>query len=265
MPKLFKFTFLSALVIVLVASFFLRNPETSSNQSYLDAKPKTKIAIIFDDLGESLSDLEQIYQLNIPLTISIIPGLAFSKNIAHIGARSGFTVMIHLPLEPKNTNRHQNDKYDFLSSSLPKNQINRLLNNYLNSIRIATGVNNHMGSKATEDYQLMSHILERIKRRNLFFIDSRTSPDSIAYKVATEKGVRSAYNHAFLDAKDDPEHMRKKIDNLLEKKSGEKLIIIVHPKKNTFLFFQENLDYLKKNIEFITIENYLNLKYSHEQ
>src|SRR3989338_4735292 len=62
---------------------------------------KPSLALLFDDLGESLSDLRELYSLDIPLTVSIIPNLKFSKNIAYIASRCGFSVFIHLPLEPK--------------------------------------------------------------------------------------------------------------------------------------------------------------------
>ncbi len=256
MSKFFKIIFLIALVAVLILSFFFFEENNLNNQLTTPREKKTKIALIFDDLGESLQSLHQIYELKVPVTISVIPGLRFSKNIAHIGARAGFSVMIHLPLEPEETDYYSSDKYDFISGSLPKNQIDRLLNNYLNSIRIAIGVNNHMGSKATQDRKLMSHILRRINRRNLIFIDSRTSPNSVAYAVAKEKGMKAGYAHACLEMNADPKKMKEELDRIIAENPGKKLILIAHPQKNTFEFLKDNLTRLKEKVEFITIEEY---------
>lgn len=218
------------------------------------------IALIFDDLGESLSDLREIYSLDTPLTISIIPNLKFSKNIAHIGSRCGFSVFIHLPLQPEEKDIYRTNKYKFISSDLSKKEIQFLLRKYLNSIRIAIGINNHMGSGATRDSSLMRIVLREIKNRGLIFVDSRTSTESVAYKIAREEGLVCGYNQGFLDSSDDIVEMGKRMDELISKaKEKGKIIIIAHPKKNTINFLKRKLPALKKKVEFITIKDYFNL------
>ena len=68
---------------------------------------KPKVALIFDDLGENPKDLNEIYSLGIPVTVSVVPGLQFSKNIASKSQLYGFSVMTHIPLEPKNAQKYQ--------------------------------------------------------------------------------------------------------------------------------------------------------------
>lgn len=258
MSKNLKLIFLVALIAILIIFYFSRQESSLDNIAPQGSKENTKIALIFDDLGQSLQSLRQIYNLKIPVTVAVIPGLKFSKNIAHIGARSGFSVLIHLPLEPKKSNYYLTDKYKFINSSLSKNQIDRLLYNYLNSIKIAIGVNNHMGSKATENPKLMNQVLAGIKRKRLIFIDSQTSPKSVAYKIAKNKGMDAAYNQLFLDATNNPAEMKKRINDLIDKNKNEKVIVIAHPKKNTFKFLKNNLSQLKKKVKFITIKEYFN-------
>jgi len=214
------------------------------------------VALIFDDLGESLTDLKEIYSLNIPLTVSIIPGLKFSKNIAHIAARCGFSVMIHLPLEPKKDDYRQ-ASYTFISAALGRSEIDRLLRKYLNSIQIAVGVNNHMGSKATEDSELMRVVLRAVKQKNLIFIDSRTSSRSVAYDIAVEEGVRCAYNEWFLDAVEGEEAMRRRMEEIVDRAAQNgKTIVIAHPRKPTIAFLKKYLDERHGQVDFITIEDY---------
>ena len=84
-----------ALIIVPIVFYNSLNKNRDSSGSLLDfsdgqsSLEKPAVALIFDDLGESLSDLRELYTLDIPLTVSIIPNLKFSKNIAHIASRCG--------------------------------------------------------------------------------------------------------------------------------------------------------------------------------
>ncbi|MBU0878932.1 MAG: divergent polysaccharide deacetylase family protein [Candidatus Omnitrophica bacterium] len=221
---------------------------------------RPKIALIFDDLGESLSDLKEIHSLNIPVTVSVIPGLKFSKNIGHIGLRCGFSVFIHLPLSPLDRKKYRTDKYRFIGSSLSKREINSLLRYYLNSIRIAIGVNNHMGSEMTEDAEFMRFILKAIKRKGLIFIDSRTSLKSVAYKEAKQEDLVCGYNEGFLDSVDNVEAIEEKLQKLIDRaKEKGKIIIIAHPKKNTFDILRRKLPTIRKEVEFITIKDYFEL------
>ncbi|MDP2923237.1 MAG: divergent polysaccharide deacetylase family protein [Candidatus Omnitrophota bacterium] len=221
---------------------------------------KPKIALIFDDLGESLKDLEAIHSLHIPLTISIVPGLKFSKNISYMGSRCGFSVLIHLPLQPKEEQRFVTSKYKFISSSMGTKEIDSLLRYYLNYIRLAIGVNNHMGSAATENPELMRHILRTLKSKGLIFIDSRTSFKSVACEIAKQEGVACGYNESFVDSVNDPLVMERKLKKIIKKaKDKGKIIIIAHPKKNTIKVLENKLPELKKEVDFITIRDYFNL------
>lgn len=219
-----------------------------------------EIALIFDDLGESLSDLKELYSLDIPLTVSVIPGLKFSKNIAHIAARCGFSVFIHLPLEPKQKNLASGAPYRFIGSEVSLRDNQALLRKYLNSIRIAIGVNNHMGSLATEDPEIMALTLKEIKNRGLIFIDSRTSTKSVAYDIANKRRMVCAYNEGFLDSLDEPAAMKANLEGLIsEAQRKGKIIIIAHPKKSSIEFLKNNLPQLKERVRFITARDYFGL------
>jgi polysaccharide deacetylase 2 family uncharacterized protein YibQ len=168
--------------------------------------------------------------------------------------------MIHLPLEPKNVKRYETPKYKFISSYLTNSENNALLRYYLNYIRLAVAVNNHMGSLATEDPKLMHLVLKAVKARGLVFVDSRTSSRSIACKVAREEGVLCAENEGFFDSGETFTAMEKKFYELIAKteKKG-KIIMIAHPKKTTFLVLKKVLPEAKKQVDFITITKYFGL------
>lgn len=264
MAKILRAFLFILLVIIPIIFYSSLNRDRNHPQSLLSLNDRRSplnpsIAFIFDDLGESLAELREIYSLDIPVTVSIIPKLKFSKNIAHIASRCGFSVLIHLPMEPKEGKSYRTDKYRFISGSLSKRENETLLRSYLNSIRIAIGVNNHMGSKASEEEPLMRLLMRAVKNKGLFFVDSRTSLNSVAYQVASQEGLVCGYNEGFLDAVASPDHMQKQIDQLIKKASDKgKIIIIAHPRESTIKFLKAKLGQLKEKVNFITLKEYFN-------
>lgn len=221
---------------------------------------KPQVAIIFDDLGESVKDLTEIRSLGTPVTISIIPGLKFSNNIAHLASRAGYSVFIHIPMEPNHPERFVTSKYKFVGASMPRRELDSLLRYYLNSIRVAIGVNNHMGSLATKDARLMRTVIAAIKQKGLIFVDSYTSGATLGYKIAKREGVICGKNEGFFDSLEDPQEMKARFEELVARaKEKGKVIIIAHPKKKTFELLKEELPVLKDDYEFVTIKDYFGL------
>jgi len=221
------------------------------------AKKLPEIAIIFDDLGESLKEVGELYSLNIPLTASVIPGLKLSSQSAAMAQRCGFSVFIHMPMEPEDASAFRTKKYTFISASQSSREVKSLLRYYLNSLPQAIGVNNHMGSAATSNRPLMEIVMRAVKQRNLIFVDSRTSPNSVAYSVAVNQGLVAGINDGFVDASDDPKIMRERLDFLAHKAAEQgKIIIIAHPRKRTLAVLKEKLPLLKTKVRFITIKDY---------
>ncbi|MBN3039869.1 MAG: divergent polysaccharide deacetylase family protein [Candidatus Omnitrophica bacterium] len=219
-----------------------------------------QIAIIFDDMGGSLDELRDLYSLNIPLTISVIPDLKFSRNIAHIGARCGFSVFIHLPLEPEDQKKQESAGFKFITTSMSRREAESLLRQYLNSIRIAIGVNNHMGSKATQDRRLSEIVIKAVKAKGLIFVDSQTSLESVTYSVARSEGLVCDYSRGFLDSGQDYHSMHEKMKQFIaESQKKGKIIIIAHPRKNTIKFLKENLPEFEREVDFITAREYFGI------
>lgn len=267
MAKSLRLILLLALIITPIVFYRSLNKKKSVNNTNM-ALPliqaqaefdKPKVALIFDDLGGNLNDLKKIYSLDIPLTISVIPNLRFSRNIAHIGARSGFSVLIDLPLAPSEE-VEPNPKYKFISGDLGSWEINSLLRNYLNFIRIAIGVNSHMGSGATQDRELMKTVMEELKRRNLIFIDSRTSPESIAYELALREGLVCGYNEGSLDSSQSLDEIQQRLEGLIAiAKEKGKAIFIIHSNKEIINLIKNKLPALKEKVDFVTIRDYFEL------
>ncbi|RKY34067.1 MAG: hypothetical protein DRP68_00030 [Candidatus Omnitrophota bacterium] len=237
-------------------SFFTKDDTPS-----LKIEKKPQVVLIFDDLGENLRELKEIYALKIPVTVAVIPHLRFSKNIASIASRCGYSVLVHLPMEPKERLssflRYRNK---FITTDLSPRKLNYLLKYHLNSLRVAIGANNHMGSKATEDERVMRAVIKALRVRDMVFVDSKTSPNSLACQIAKEEGVMCVENSGFLDSRSSSQEIKDTLYNLLAKADKEgKIIIIAHPKENTFKVLKEEIPKIKEKIEFITLKDYFGL------
>jgi len=195
-------------------------------------KDSPKIAIIIDDLGYQKEIAERIISLDFPITISILPFLPHSQIVAQMAKEKGLTVLLHLPMEPQNSNVTPGQGAIF--STMTEEEIrNKMLANF-QEVPYVDGINNHMGSKATENTAVMRIVLNEVRERGLFFIDSMTSPNSVGYTLSKQMGIKTAYRSVFLDNDQDIDYIRSQV-NLL-KDFAEKYgtaIAIGHPYCNT--------------------------------
>ncbi|MDY0382486.1 MAG: divergent polysaccharide deacetylase family protein, partial [Atribacterota bacterium] len=193
---------------------------------------KAKVAIIIDDIGYQIEIAEQIMSLNYPITISVLPFLSHSQFAAQMAKEKGLTVLLHLPMEPHNSNTDPGKGAIFTTMNEPEIKAKILAN--LKDIPYVDGVNNHMGSKATEDEFIMRTVLHELKERNLFFIDSMTSPHSIGYQLSKEMGLKTAQRTVFLDNEQNIDYIRNQVTILKNTalKYGS-AIAIGHPYCNT--------------------------------
>ncbi len=198
-----------------------------------------RIALIIDDFGYVENELVRNFlSLDIPLTISIIPGLKNSGKIAGIATLYQKEVLLHLPMEPKNA---EFDVSPFvILVSHKAGTASMRVKKALASLPAAVGVNNHMGSKATENRATMQAVLSTLRSRGKFFIDSRTSTKSIAYDEARRMGVPSAQNNLFLDSKEDKQYIRNQFLRAahLARQKGQ-VIAIGHVRESTFSVLTE--------------------------
>lgn len=204
------------------------------------------VAIIIDDMGSSLHEVEALTAINVPLTFSIIPGLAKSREVAEVAHDKDHEVMIHMPMEPKDYPKRRLEKNGLLLAESDE-EIENQVKEYLKTIPYAVGANNHMGSRFTEDEGKMRDVLQVLKGKGLFFIDSMTTPRSVGRKLAGEMGIRTAARNVFLDNDQDVAAIRKQIEQLarLAAKRGS-AIGICHPHGATIQALAAELPVLEK-------------------
>lgn len=206
------------------------------------AKPftKAKIALIIDDLGADMKAAEALLGIDAPITFAILPHQRHSAEVANRAAGKGRVVMLHLPMEPKSD--HLSPGPGALTVSLSEDQIVETINRDMETVPHATGANNHMGSRFTEDAAKMPMALRELKKRGLFFVDSRTTPKSVGYKAAEGMKMPVAGRDVFLDNERDKGKIETQIATLvrLARKHGY-AIGIGHPYPETIAALKETL------------------------
>ncbi|HTZ47326.1 MAG TPA: divergent polysaccharide deacetylase family protein [Verrucomicrobiae bacterium] len=202
--------------------------------------PSGKLAIILDDVGGDAGAVNGIFALHYPLTLSVLPNHAQSTEIAKEAHRRGYQVMLHLPMESL---AHETAEAQELRPGMSPSEISGTLDEMLRTVPYAAGVNNHQGSRATADAQLMSELMPLLRTHRLFFIDSRTIAATVAYDAAQSAGVRCASrNVPFLDDVQEVGAVRRQLE-LAVKDAREKgqAIAIGHPHPATLRALAEFL------------------------
>ncbi|HJX30307.1 MAG TPA: divergent polysaccharide deacetylase family protein [Thermodesulfobacteriota bacterium] len=215
----------------------------SHSFTFLHRPPQ--LAIIIDDIGEDLKQTKEFLDLGIPLTLSILPDQSYSKGSEELAHARGYEVMLHLPMEPKNRPQH-NPGAGAIYTNMDEGKIAEIIKNHIKKFTYIKGVNNHMGSRATEDEKTMRAVLKALKPTGLYFVDSQTSSQSIAYSVAREMGIPSGENVIFIDNEPEVNYSKNFIDKaiMLVKKKGQG-IIIGHPRETTLEALREMTPKLK--------------------
>ncbi|MDR9854343.1 divergent polysaccharide deacetylase family protein [Paenibacillus sp. VCA1] len=157
-----------------------------------------KVAVIIDDFGNGQGGTEEMLSMPIKLTVAIMPFLPTTKSDAEQAHKKGFDVLVHMPMEPK----HGNPKWlgpGAITSDMTDEEVRQKVEEAIDDVPHAIGMNNHMGSKITGDERIMSIVLKVCQERGLFFVDSKTNYHSIVGKLAVNMGMPPVANHIFLD------------------------------------------------------------------
>ena len=155
------------------------------------------VAIIIDDMGYSLQLGRQFLQLESRLSFSFLPHAPHAGELARLAHASGRDMLVHLPMEPKEK-KWRLEPETLLKADGP-DRIREKVEAMLAAIPHAAGASNHMGSLFTENAQGMWVVIETLKARGLYFVDSATTPDSQGLALARRLHLPSARRHLFLD------------------------------------------------------------------
>ena len=204
--------------------------EVSRKPPYFGREPV--IAIVIDDMGVSHRRTANISSLDYPLTSSFLTYASNLRPQIAAAERAGHEIIAHLPMEPKAS---MNVSPDVLTVKMNEKQVAEGLNGMLDKFPGIAGVNNHMGSRFTEDAERMDVVMKELEKRGLFFLDSKTTPHSAGEKAAKDNRVRYVSRNVFLDNEDKFDYVMRQLrqTEAIARKNGY-AVAIGHPKEQTY-------------------------------
>lgn len=211
-----------------------------------------KVAIIIDDTGRATNLNSLLRDIKLPLNISVLPKQRKTSEISMMGEVEGWDVILHLPMEPKEKKWIDGT---FIKVDMTEEEIRNKIEDFLAEFPYVQGVNNHMGSSATQDRKVMKVILSILKEKGLYFIDSLTISQSVGEEVARELNfARFLKRDIFLDNNDSKGYIIGQLDKLVEiAKSKEIAVGIGHLRKNTLEVIKD-YNWEEKPVELVVLE-----------
>jgi len=205
-----------------------------------------KIVIIIDDIGFNMAALDKLLRINVPLTYSVLPNAPEALRAVEKIHSHGGEVMLHMPMEPLSYPQTDPGQGALLVGMTQAEVRKRVLAG-LKSVPGAKGVNNHMGSAYTANSEGMEKLLVVLKEQDLFFVDSRTTIDTVAYKTASFMGVPCAKRDVFLDHYITFKNIKNSLVKL-SRKAGRQTtaVAICHPHPETIRVLSRYLPEMEK-------------------
>ncbi len=185
-----------------------------------------RIAVVVDDVGYNLEGLKAFLAIPYPLAFAVLPNLPHSSEAVRLIEAAGRELLLHMPMEALNG---ENPGPGAILTSQDDREIQRILEASFAELPAAVGMNNHMGSKATADPRVMEVVMRYLAARHLFFLDSRTTADTQAPRLAARYGVRLLSRDVFVDNQTDAAYIVKAFRNGAElARSRGQAVLIGH-------------------------------------
>ncbi len=232
-------------------------PETFKKRFYPQVEGLPMVAIVIDDLGYQKQLALDFIDFEAPLTLSFLPQAPFAKEMVQQAFQKGKETLLHLPMEP-NAFPQNNPGPKALLTSMTDEEIRKILEEDLEAFPQVVGVNNHMGSRFTEDRDKMTLVLRTIKERKLFFFDSRTTPHSVIIPLASQVGVKAIERDIFLDNSIEEDAIRGQLE-LLIRLAQERGFAVAsgHPHPQTLRAIKKKFPELKDKVRLVPLSKLL--------
>jgi polysaccharide deacetylase 2 family uncharacterized protein YibQ len=215
-------------------------------------------AFVVDDVAYETSSMDRFAALGVPLTFAILPREKHSAELARKANGLHCPVMLHLPMEPKD--RADNDPGPSgLYLNMTDAQLQAMFEKDVASVPGLVGINNHMGSAFTENRPKMDLVMGWVKKKNLYFLDSRTTAGSVACQAAVEAGVPCLANQTFLDNEDDVTSIKKQLDRVMDLavKKGRTIAIGHYRRKHLVEALKEKLpEFQSRGVQIVALPSF---------
>jgi uncharacterized protein len=167
-----------------------------------------RLAIVLDDAGASVEVAREIERLPLEVAVAVLPNATHSAEVARMLGAQGRELLLHMPMEPL-ANHGPGPGNGSVEVGLAGEEVRSRVERALQVVAGARGVNNHMGSRATADAATMRDVMAVLRAHGVYFLDSRTTADTVAERVARESGVPALHRDVFLDVVSEPDAIRR--------------------------------------------------------
>ncbi len=234
--------------------------------SHCLAESLPRIAIIIDDLGYQLDAGQRVIDLPGPVVCAILPGTPRARQLALGAHDNGKEVLLHLPLQA--IEHHGPSEPGGITLDMSRARVSKVFAAAIDSVPFAAGVNSHRGSLLTRHPGHMRWLMEDIRARDgLFFVDSYTTHESIALRIAAETGVAALKRDVFLDTDPAPEAIERELERLKTMASQRgHAVAIAHPYTTTLEILERELPRLRAaGFEIVPVSELIDRKFHEPQ
>lgn len=216
-----------------------RKQRWKDNAVKVKATPdKAKIVIIIDDVGMNYSAAKELIEIKEPLTMAFLPYARNVDKLAKASKEAGQELMIHMPMEPMDGDLDTGSIN--LKTSYSSKEFDSMMDKAFAAFDGYVGLNNHMGSKFTQDPESMRRLMDRLYQEGMLFVDSRTIHTSVAEKTANDFLVPNIARDVFIDHDPSAEGVRKSLEKVESVARKHGLVVAIgHPKTETIKALKE--------------------------
>lgn len=215
--------------------------------------PVARLAVVIDDVGDNPHYGRRAADLPAPINLAVLPHTPFAAELAERGHRNGHPILLHAPMAADS--QPQLLGPGALLGDMDEATLRAQFRTNLASVPHAGGFNNHMGSALTRDWWRMRWLMREARERQLFFLDSRTTGQSVAPSAAQREGVPVAVRDVFLDHDPRPDAVRRQWQLALQKARDQGFATVIgHPKPATLALLEQELPVLAaQGIELVPV------------
>ncbi len=229
------------------------SPSSRASRAAAPRPSKPLAAIIIDDMGLNPRIERRFFKLGLTLNFSFLPFNPYTKPLAREAHRLGFEVLVHIPLVSKNGTHPRG----LITMNMGIREVKRRVREDILAVPYAIGANHHEGSWFTTDPRRTRWVLEEVKALGLFYVDSRTTPDTVVPKVARAIGLPYAERRVFLDHTFDAASIKKEINRFISRAKRTPTVAIGHPHEITLKVLRQEKTRLLRELDLVPISVFI--------
>jgi len=211
------------------------------------AYPGRPVAVIIDDIGFDLRIVEELAGIQAPIAFAVLPHTPHAVEAAKLFHAAGKEILLHLPMEPRSY-PGGSPGAGALMTDMDAEEIRRQIREDLAAVPFISGVNNHMGSRFMEDEARLAIVMEELRAKGLFFVDSMTTADSRGRELAGRERVRFAARDVFIDHAPGYAAALRNLTGAFRqgRRNGAPVLMIGHPHMETVRAIRDALPFWQK-------------------